>query len=105
MDNFSKAIDSIKEKIGEENVALVSDELAEILSSHQAEVESGIEKDKEIGTLKSDKESLVNANAKLFQRLGFDETKPTTFDRPVTPEKEVEPLKISDIINDKGDII
>lgn len=104
MDNFSKAVEEIKSKLGEENTALVSDELAEIMSTHQADVDSNTAKDQEIGTLKADKESLVNANAKLFQRLGF-ESKPTTFDRPPAPEKEVEPLKITDIINDKGDII
>lgn len=104
-DDITKAVAQIKDKIGEENSALVSDELAAILSSHQAGLEQKAADDKTISTLKSDKENLVNANAKLFQRLGFEEEKPTTFDRPLPPETEREPLKISDVINSKGDII
>lgn len=103
MDEFENAVNQIKEKIGDENSALVSDELASILSEHKATLQTHEEDVKTIDSLKNDKENLVNANAKLFQRLGFSEKQEPHFDTPKTEEKQT--LQITDIINEKGDII
>ena len=106
MDNFNKTIDHIKEKVGEENSALISDELISLMTEHKSLEEQNSEKAEQIETLKSEKNDLVNANAKLFRRLGFEDEQETTFSTPDNKEqKESEEIKIGDIINAKGEII
>ena len=106
MDKFNETIDHIKEKVGEENSALISDELISLMTEHKSLTEQDNEKAKQIETLKSEKDDLVNANAKLFRRLGFEDEQKTNFITNETEQKtEVEEIKIGDIINEKGEII
>lgn len=107
MDKFNETINHIKEKVGEENSALISDELISLMTEHKALSEQNESNEKQINTLKSEKDDLVNANAKLFRRLGFEDEQVTTFNRANQPEqpKEVEEIKIGDIINNNGDIL
>ena len=106
MDKFNETIDHIKEKVGEENSALISDELISLMTEHKSLTEQDNEKSKQIETLKSEKDDLVNANAKLFRRLGFEDEQKTNFITNETEQKtEVEEIKIGDIINEKGEII
>ena len=107
MDNFNKTIDHIKEKVGEENSALISDELISLMTEHKSLAEQNNERAEQIETLKSEKDDLVNANAKLFRRLGFEDEQKTTFSSANQTEqaKESEEIKIGDIINDKGELL
>lgn len=107
MENFNKTIDHIKEKVGEENSALISDELISLMTEHKSLTEQNNEKAEQIATLKSEKDDLVNANAKLFRRLGFEDEQKTTFTTPdnSAPNNESEEINIGDIINDNGDLI
>lgn len=106
MDKFNETIDHIKEKVGKENSALISDELISLMTEHKSLTEQDSEKAKQIETLKSEKDDLVNANAKLFRRLGFEEKEEATFTQNTTEQQpRVEEIKIGDIINEKGDII
>lgn len=106
MDKFNETIDHIKEKVGEENSALISDELISLMTEHKSLTEQDNEKAKQIETLKSEKDDLVNANAKLFRRLGFEDEQKTNFiTNEAEPKTEVEEIKIGDIINEKGEII
>lgn len=107
MDDFNKTIDHIKEKVGEENSALISDELISLMTEHKSLTEQNNEKAEQIKTLKSEKDDLVNANAKLFRRLGFEDEQKTTFTTTdnSAPNNESEEINIGDIINDNGDLI
>lgn len=106
MDKFNETIDHIKEKVGEENSALISDELISLMTEHKCLTEQDNDKAKQIETLKSEKDDLVNANAKLFRRLGFEDEQKTSFTTPDNTEKEsVEEIKLGDIINQKGELI
>ena len=106
MDKFNETIDHIKEKVGEENSALISDELISLMTEHKSLTEQDNEKSKQIETLKSEKDDLVNANAKLFRRLGFEDEQKTSFITGEPEQKtEVEEIKLGDIINEKGDLI
>lgn len=106
MDKFNETINHIKEKVGEENSALISDELINLMTEHKALTEQSNEQAEQINTLKSEKDDLVNANAKLFRRLGFEDEEQTHFiQNPTEQETEVKEISIGDIINEKGDII
>lgn len=107
MDRFNETIDHIKEKVGEENSALISDELISLMTEHKSLTEQDNEKAKQIETLKSEKDDLVNANAKLFRRLGFEDEQKTTFSTTTVPNETNESveIKLGDIINNKGELI
>lgn len=107
MDSFNDTIEKIKEKIGEENSALVSDELLSLMTEHKSTSDTLNERDEEIVTLKTEKENLVSANSKLFQRIGFENNLGTNnFTQPNQTDQKVETeLDLGDIINDKGDFI
>lgn len=106
MDKFNETINHIKEKVGEENSALISDELIALMTEHKTLTEQNEENNKKIETLKSEKDDLVSANSKLFRRLGFEDEQKTTYINSQTQQnEEVKEIKIGDIINDKGDIL
>lgn len=107
MDKFNETIDHIKEKVGEENSALISDELISLMTEHKSLTEQDNDKARQIETLKSEKDDLVNANAKLFRRLGFEDEQKTTYhtEQDGKQKTESEEIKIGDIINEKGDLI
>lgn len=75
-EEITKLTQKIQEKIGQENSALISEELATLISD-TANVNSQMEKQSsEIETLKSDKEKLLDVNSKLFLQVsqGYDES-------------------------------
>lgn len=65
-ENLSK---NLEEKIGKENVAKISNEIAEIMSYESEMTNSIKEKDEAITRLNSDKEMLIQANGNLLQKL------------------------------------
>lgn len=106
MDKFNETINHIKEKVGEENSALISDELIALMTEHKTLTEQNEENNKKIETLKTEKDDLVSANSKLFRRLGFEDEQKTTYTNSQTQQnEEVKEINIGDIINDKGDIL
>ena len=102
--NFEETINKIKEEIGEESYAKASNEFADILTAHKSMCDDNNTKQNEIEILKQEKEDLVKANAKLFQRLGFEDNTPQNFGNENNVEDKHE-LAIGDIINEKGEII
>lgn len=106
MENFNKTIDVIKEKLGEEHSAVISDELLSLMTEHKASTEQNTADSKTIESLKTEKEELVATNAKLFRRIGFEDNEPMTYaSQNQTTQQEDKEIKIGDIINDKGEII
>ena len=106
MENFNKTIDTIKEKVGEDTSALISDELLSLMTEHKSLTEQSNEQNKTIESLKTEKEELVSTNAKLFRRIGFEDKEPMTFaTEQDNAQAKNEEIQIGDIINDKGDFI
>lgn len=107
MDKFEETISSIKEKVGEENSALISDDIITLMTEHKSLTEQNEANVKQIETLKADKNDLLGVNAKLFQRIGFEDSEKMTFSEQNKAQQNGEPeeIKIGDVINSKGDII
>lgn len=60
---------SIKSKLGEDNVALIADDLGTLITRNIQVHNNLLEKDNEITKLKEEKEKLVVANGNLLQRI------------------------------------
>lgn len=103
--SFNDKIESIKTTLGEENSALIADDLLSLMSDYKSMEETTADQAKTIDALKVDKESLVSANAKLFQRIGSENHLTDSASQLIVEEKEPEKIKLSDIISDTGEIL
>ena len=92
--------DSIKEKLGEENTALIADDLGLLMSENNRIYNTINSKDNEITKLKENNDRLVKANANLLQRIPISSPEPVK-------EKEVgkKSISLSSCFDSKGNFI
>ena len=64
-----KIINSIKEKLGEENVGKIADDLGLLITDNSNMNKDMAKKDSEINTLKEDKERLITTNGNLLKQI------------------------------------
>lgn len=90
--------DSIKEKLGEENSALIADDLGLLLTKNVEIQKELVEKDNTINEYKDKNEKLILANGKLLQSvpMGIDSSK--NEDEP----KSSEPFNFKSLFDEKG---
>ena len=94
----------MRERLGEENSALVSEDLLNVLSSYKGVLDKIAELTSENEKLKADKEELLKTNGKLFQKIGFEKEEEA---EEVTEEPEEVSTEeiIEDLIDEKGEIV
>lgn len=87
-EDLSKTVASINKTLGKEEAAKIADKLGELITDTKDVNELLAKKDKEIETLKNDKDVLMTTNANLLKQVGvIDEVEtPTT-------KKQEEPVK------------
>lgn len=90
---------SIKEKLGEENVALISDDLGLLITKNTEAYNNSVNKDKEIAKIKDDKEKLVLANGKLLQQVSM--TNEDSYVKEKTDDKKSS-FSFRDAFDEKG---
>ena len=93
-------INKIKESMDETASALASEDLLTIVSNYNTALEEITSLNEKLNSALADKEELLKANGKLFQKIGFDEPK-----KEESKEDGEEEIKIEDIIDEKGDFI
>ena len=89
---------SIKSKLGEENTALIADDIGNLITKNTLIHNSLVSKDNEISKLKDDKEKLVIANGNLLQQV------PMSFNTSKKEEEEEEekPFNFRSLFDEKG---
>ena len=92
-------LDSIKEKLGEENAALISDDLGNLITKNTEVFNTLENKDKEINRLNDLNQKLVSANGSLLQQVsaGVERNPHDTEDDP--PKKS---FNFRDAFDEKG---
>ena len=103
-DEFESLMNALREKLDETTVALVSDELLNIVSVYTTAYDEYEGMKEEVEKLKGEKDELLKVNGKLYQRIGFDKVEEEKQDN-IEDEKDEEEIKIEDVINEKGDMI
>ena len=73
-EELNKINDNIKDKIGEENFAMIGDDLGTIITGREVMDQTIRDRDNEIAELKSKNEKLVAANAQLFKQIPVGHT-------------------------------
>lgn len=95
----------MRERLGEENSALISEDLLNVLSSYKVSLDKIAELTAENEKLKADKEELLITNGKLFQKIGFEkEEEAEEVEEDEEEEKTTEEI-IEELIDEKGEII
>lgn len=81
---FEDIQENIRTKLGEENHALIADDMASLITFKASRDNELKSKDEEIQKLKNDKEMLIQANGNLLQQVGMskDEDKITEDEHP-----------------------
>jgi hypothetical protein len=98
-DELNKISESIKEKIGEENFAKISDDMGTLITGNTLNLESIKSQEEEISKLKDSNEKLVMANGNLLKQVPMGKE-----DLSEKEEKESIPKKINlrDAFNKNG---
>lgn len=97
-----KITDSLTEKLGEEQSALIADDIGLLITAN-ADIQKSIQsKDEEIAKLKSDKEKLVSANSNLLRQIpmGFEAPKPAP--KPEPEETSLSHFSFRDAFDENG---
>lgn len=68
---FEELTNSIQEKLGQENVSLIADDLGKLITDNAQMNEQLKSKDDTISKLKQDKEALITANGNLLQQVAM----------------------------------
>lgn len=92
----------IEETLGEENAAMISDSLGEILTGNAENMKAIASRDEQIKKLQDRNEKLVAANGALLQKIPMEKA-----DSSKSEDKKEAPKKISlkDAFDEKGNFI
>lgn len=88
-EELNKINDSIKGKIGDENFAMIGDDLGTIITGREVMEKDIKDRDNEIADLKSKNEKLVAANAQLFKQIPVGHTSSKQEDDDDSPTKDI----------------
>lgn len=98
-EELEKMISSIREKLGEENSALISDDLGLLISSNNNTINQINSLNNDVKTLKEKNDNLVSANGKLLQQVPIakidDESQKD-------PEPKHNSLNLNDVFDEFG---
>ena len=92
-------LDSMKEKLGEENAALISDDLGNLITKNTEVYNTLNNKEKEISRLNDLNQKLVSANGSLLQQVGAGFEKSSHESDEETPKKS---FNFRDAFDEKG---
>ncbi len=101
-EDFEKIIDALKGKLDETSVALVSEELLNLLSAYNVSTDEYEKLKADVEKLKSEKDELLKVNGKLYQKIGFDKVEEEIEEKV---EDDVDEIKIEDVIDERGELI
>ena len=103
-EEFEGLINALREKLDETTVALISDELLNIVGVYTTAYDEYESLKQETDKLKEEKDELLKVNGKLFQKIGFDKVEEENKDG-IEEVSEEEELTVEDVIDEKGEII
>ena len=92
--------DSMKEKLGEEGFAKISDSIGELITGNTLNLEAIKKQEEQISKLKETNQQLITANGNLLKQVPMGSEEPEKSE-DAKPHK----IELSDIINENGEII
>lgn len=101
---INELMERIREKVGEETSALISDDLGLIITNNSNMLKERSELNKNIQNLQKDKENLISANGNLLKQIpmGIEED---NFSYNKKEEKPKEEFSFKKMFDEKGNFI
>lgn len=97
-EKFEELRANMEKKLGAESMALISDDISTLMLDNNEMNNQISNKDKEISTLKKDKENLVISNGNLLQKISMESNQERE-DRQTETKKK---YSLSNCFDDKG---
>ena len=104
-EDYKKFVENMQNKLGKENSAIISDDLATLISDNISMNEEISKRDNEIKEKNELNQKLVSANSSLLRQVGtsfFEEEKPT---RKESKEDTEEKISWEDCFDKKGNFL
>lgn len=102
MDNndLQKISDTMHEKLGDENFALISDSIGELITGNTLNLDELKNKEEQISKLKENNQQLIVANGNLLKQV------PMGKDEPIKDESDAKPkIRLQDAFDKHGNFI
>lgn len=104
-EDFEKLVNDVRDKLDETQRALVSEDFLNIMSAYNTTFDE-MDRDKyEIAKLNQDKQDLLIANGKLFQKVGIEKEEKKEEKEEKKEEVKSDEELIDDLIDERGEII
>lgn len=100
-EELSKVMDSMQEKLGKENSALIADDLGVLISGNAEAQKSLKDKDSEIARLTAHNEKLILANGNLLKQIPVEHSEPKAYE----DERKAQPINLADAFDSHGRFI
>lgn len=101
-EEYETLVNTIRDGLDDTSRALQAENFLNLISNYNDTLTNLEEREAEIKRLENEREELLKTNGKLFQQIGF-ETKKEEIKVPQSQQEET--IKLSDIINEKGEMI
>ena len=103
-EEFEKLVNDVRDKLDETQRALVSEDFLNIMSAYNTTFDE-MDRDKhEIAKLNQDKQDLLIANGKLFQKVGIEKEEKKEEKEEMKEEVKSDEEIIDDLIDERGEI-
>lgn len=106
-DEQRQVIDNIKKTIGEQNSALIYDDLANLITNYDVTLDDINEKDEEIKKIKAENDELLKVNGKLFQKVTskVDDKPDFNIDNNKNNVDKPHTITLDEVFDEKGNFI
>lgn len=98
-EDFEKIRDNMAKKLGDENMALISDDISTLMIENNNTNTQMANKDNEISKLKTDKENLILTNGNLLQKISMESKQEQ---RELEKENNKKHYSLSNAFDEKG---
>lgn len=103
-EDFEKLVNDVRDKLDETQRALVSEDFLNIMSAYNTTFDE-MDRDKyEIAKLNQDKQDLLIANGKLFQKVGIEKEEKKEEKEEMKEDVKSDEEIIDDLIDERGEI-
>ena len=100
-DDFNTFIEAIRDKLDDTNKALLSEDFLTVLANYNNLLDTITDLTEQVSKLTADKEELLKANGKLFQKIGFDKVEEK---ETITDDENDDVVEVEDVIDEKGEM-
>lgn len=97
--DLDKTLKGIQKKLGKENSAMISDDIANILAYNKEREDELVKRDETIKSLRDDKEMLITANGNLLKQVSQVEEEVIS---KKEEKEEYKPFNMRDALDEKG---